>query len=145
MPEEFFAGTTQAGRVLRLFYEHTGYDKFTDEAGESVENPARPVITGTLDGVPVGIETTRVSFAPGRAVTVTTDQGPFTAVAGEDADANAHSDELRKYLEARPPGGWQTAVESRSSDGGEWRFASVHIIIELVGDLAHHMLFDLKP
>jgi hypothetical protein len=29
-------------------------------------------------------------------------------------------------------------------DGG-WRFSSVHIIIELMGDLAHHMLFDLKP
>ena len=28
---------------------------------------------------------------------------------------------------------------------GAWRFTSVHIIIELVGDLAHHMLFDLKP
>jgi ketosteroid isomerase-like protein len=27
---------------------------------------------------------------------------------------------------------------------GEWRFTSVHIIIELMGDLAHHMLFDLK-
>jgi 3-phenylpropionate/cinnamic acid dioxygenase small subunit len=28
---------------------------------------------------------------------------------------------------------------------GGWRFSSVHIIIELMGDLAHHMLFDLKP
>jgi ketosteroid isomerase-like protein len=26
----------------------------------------------------------------------------------------------------------------------EWRFTAVHIIIELMGDLAHHMLFDLK-
>jgi hypothetical protein len=28
---------------------------------------------------------------------------------------------------------------------GRWRFVSVHIIIELMGDLAHHMLFDLAP
>ena len=27
---------------------------------------------------------------------------------------------------------------------GAWRFTSVHIIIELVGDLAHHLLFDLR-
>ena len=27
----------------------------------------------------------------------------------------------------------------------EWRFVSVHIIIDLMGDLAHHMLFDLAP
>ncbi len=28
---------------------------------------------------------------------------------------------------------------------GEWRFTAVHIIIELTGDLGHHMLFDLRP
>ncbi len=28
---------------------------------------------------------------------------------------------------------------------GQWRFASVHIIIDLMGDLGHHMLFDLAP
>lgn len=28
--------------------------------------------------------------------------------------------------------------------GGNWRFSSMHIIIELVGDLGHHMLFDLN-
>jgi len=28
---------------------------------------------------------------------------------------------------------------------GSWRFVSVHIIIDLMGDLAHHMLFDLAP
>ncbi len=27
--------------------------------------------------------------------------------------------------------------------GGNWRFSSMHIVIELVGDLGHHMLFDL--
>ena len=29
--------------------------------------------------------------------------------------------------------------------GGRWRFASMHIIIDLVGDLGHHMLGDLAP
>jgi 3-phenylpropionate/cinnamic acid dioxygenase small subunit len=28
---------------------------------------------------------------------------------------------------------------------GRWRFASVHIIIDLMGELGHHMLFDLAP
>ena len=26
---------------------------------------------------------------------------------------------------------------------GEWRFAAVHMLVDLVGDLGHHMLFDL--
>jgi SnoaL-like domain len=28
---------------------------------------------------------------------------------------------------------------------GEWRFKTMHIIIDLMGDLGHHMLFDLAP
>jgi hypothetical protein len=28
---------------------------------------------------------------------------------------------------------------------GRWRIATMHIIIDLVGDLGHHMLFDLAP
>ena len=28
---------------------------------------------------------------------------------------------------------------------GSWRFTSMHITIDLVGDLGHHMLFDLAP
>jgi ketosteroid isomerase-like protein len=28
---------------------------------------------------------------------------------------------------------------------GRWRVATMHVIVELVGDLAHHMLFDLTP
>jgi hypothetical protein len=27
---------------------------------------------------------------------------------------------------------------------GRWGFSSMHIVIDLVGDLAHHMLFDLE-
>ena len=29
--------------------------------------------------------------------------------------------------------------------GGHWRVATMHIIIDLMGDLGHHMLFDLAP
>jgi ketosteroid isomerase-like protein len=28
---------------------------------------------------------------------------------------------------------------------GAWRFTSMHVIIDLWGELGHHMLFDLKP
>ena len=28
---------------------------------------------------------------------------------------------------------------------GRWEVATMHIIIDLVGDLGHHMLFDLAP
>jgi hypothetical protein len=28
---------------------------------------------------------------------------------------------------------------------GQWEFASMHILIDLVGDLGHHMLIDLAP
>ena len=28
---------------------------------------------------------------------------------------------------------------------GQWRFASVHIVIDLMGELGHHMLFNLAP
>ncbi len=28
---------------------------------------------------------------------------------------------------------------------GRWRVATMHIIIDLMGDLGHHMLFDLAP
>ncbi len=28
---------------------------------------------------------------------------------------------------------------------GQWRITSMHITIDLVGDLGHHMLFDLTP
>ena len=28
---------------------------------------------------------------------------------------------------------------------GRWRVATMHVIIDLVGDLTHHMLFDLTP
>jgi ketosteroid isomerase-like protein len=29
--------------------------------------------------------------------------------------------------------------------GGHWRVATMHIIIDLTGDLGHHMLIDLQP
>jgi hypothetical protein len=124
MPEHFFTGTTEAGRVLRLFHEHTAFRTFTDAAGEVVTNPSETVYTGTLGGAP--IEISRVSFHGARdgqdAVTVATDQGTFTAVAGEDSGPAEHRAERRRYLEARPRGGWYTLVESRRFEGGDWHF-----------------------
>jgi ketosteroid isomerase-like protein len=32
-----------------------------------------------------------------------------------------------------------------ASADGQWRFTAVHIVIDLYGDLGHHMLFDLAP
>jgi hypothetical protein len=34
---------------------------------------------------------------------------------------------------------------SYAYEEGEWHFTAVHIIIDLMGDLGHHMLFDLAP
>ena len=44
----------------------------------------------------------------------------------------------------------QPIIAGRYHDGfafvqGQWRFTSVHIIIDLVGDLGHHMLLDVIP
>jgi ketosteroid isomerase-like protein len=30
------------------------------------------------------------------------------------------------------------------NSGGRWNFSSMHIVIDLVGELGHHMLFDLE-
>ncbi len=32
-----------------------------------------------------------------------------------------------------------------TSVDGRWRVATMHITIDLMGDLGHHMLFDLAP
>ncbi len=51
--ELFFAGTTRAGRELRLYYEHTAYEDFTDETGKLIRNPTETQIT---EDVPGGVE-----------------------------------------------------------------------------------------
>jgi hypothetical protein len=114
-PEEFYEGTTRAGRVLRLFYEHTRYDTFTDETGETFDNPAETSFTGTLDGVPIEVQ--GWSMRGRESVTVVSDQGTFTATTTDYAED--HSETLRRYLEHRPSGGWEVAIVDRRQDGDE--------------------------
>jgi uncharacterized protein len=122
--EHFFTGETQAGRELRLFYEHTAYDTFTDEAGQVVNSPAETVITGTIDGASIEVFALQQTMSKGEgdSVTVRTDQGTFTAVAGDDAEAAAHREALRRYRESRPSGGWIVSVEDSTLEGDQWRF-----------------------
>ncbi len=144
--EHFFTGETQAGRELRLFYEHTAYDTFTDETGQIVNNPAETEITGTLDGASIEVFGVTQSMAKGErdSVTVRTDQGTFTAVAGNDTEASAHRAALRRYMEWRPSRGWETRVESSAFEGDEWRFTvlvtngrvSEHVEIRMSDELA---------
>ncbi len=143
--QHFFTGETQAGRELRLFYEHTAYDTFTDETGEVVNNPAETEITGTLDGASIEVfgVTQSMSKGEGDSVTVRTDQGTFTAVAGDDVEAAAHRAALRRYMEWRPSRGWDTEVEGSAFEGDEWRFTvlvtngrvSEHIEIRMSDEL----------
>lgn len=144
--EQFFTGETQAGRELRLFYEHTAYDTFTDETGQVVNNPAETEITGTLDGASIEVfgVTQSMSKDEGDSVTVRTDQGTFTAVAGDNAEASAHRAALRRYMEWRPSRGWNTEVEGSAFEGDEWRFTvlvtngrvSEHVEIRMSDELA---------
>jgi putative PIN family toxin of toxin-antitoxin system len=144
--QHFFTGETQAGRELRLFYEHTAYDTFTDETGQVFDNPAETEITGTLDGASIEVfgVTQSMSKGEGDSVTVRTDQGTFTAVAGDDVEAPAHRAALRRYMEWRPSRGWDTKVESSAFEGDEWRFTVVvtngrvsdHVEIRMSDELA---------
>jgi putative PIN family toxin of toxin-antitoxin system len=144
--EQFFTGETQAGRELRLFYEHTAYDTFTDETGQVFDNPAETEITGTLDGASIEVfgVTQSMSKDEGDSVTVRTDQGTFTAVAGDNAEASAHRAALRRYMEWRPSRGWNTEVEGSAFEGDEWRFTvlvtngrvSEHVEIRMSDELA---------
>ena len=122
--EHFFTGETQAGRELRLFYEHTAYDTFTDETGQIVNNPAEMVITGTLDGAAIEVFALQQTMSKGQetSVTVRTDQGTFTAIAGDDTEAAAHCEALRRYRESRPSGGWTVSVEDSALEDDQWRF-----------------------
>jgi hypothetical protein len=74
-PEEFFSGTTQAGRTLVLYYEHTMFDTFVDEAGETFDNPSETKITGTLDGAPIDVQA--VEWSGGTATVLSNDLGTF--------------------------------------------------------------------
>jgi hypothetical protein len=118
MVEEFFTGTTLAGRTLVLYYEHTTYDTFTDEAGEVVYNPAETDLTATLDGAPIDVEA--VNWSSDTATVRTADLGTFTATNTDYAED--HSKALRRYLEHRPSEGWQVAILDKRQDGDEWSY-----------------------
>ena len=69
----------------------------------------------------------------------------------DDAGATARSRSYFTVLQAVPgalalqpviAGRYRHTYEQVDS---QWRVATMHIIIDLVGDLGHHMLFDLAP
>jgi hypothetical protein len=136
-PEKFFTGTTQAGRTLVLFYEHTRFDTFTDETGETFENPAETAYRATLDGAPIAVE--GFNMRQGESVTVISDQGTFTAIATDYAED--HSEALRRYLEHRPSEGYEVALVGKGQVGGE---ASYTVSITN-GRLTEHAEFRLSP
>jgi hypothetical protein len=109
-PEEFFTGTTQAGRTLVLFYEHTRFDTFIDDTGETFDNPAETKVTATLDGAPIDVEA--VSWSSDGTATVRSDLGTFTATSTDYAED--HSEALRRYLEHRPSEGYEVAIVDKS-------------------------------
>ena len=117
-PEEFFAGTTQAGRTLVLFYEHTAFDTFEDEAGETVHNPSETKITATLDGAPIDVHA--VNWSGDTATVESEDLGTFTATNTDYAED--HSEALRRYLEHRPSQGYEVAIVDKRQDGDEWSY-----------------------
>lgn len=114
-PEEFFRGTTQAGRTLVLFYEHTAFDTFTDEAGETVDDPSETKITGTLDGTPIEVQA--VNWSGDTATVRSDDVGTFTATRTDYAED--HSEALRRYLEHRPSEGYEVAIVDKVLVGDE--------------------------
>jgi len=116
MAEEFFTGTTLAGRTLVLYYEHTAYHTFTDEAGEVVHNPAETDLTATLDGAPIDVEA--VNWSSDTVTVRAADLGTFTAINTDYSED--HSKTLRRYLEHRPSEGWQVAIVDKRQDGDEW-------------------------
>lgn len=137
VPEQFFEGTTHAGRVLRLFFEHTAYDTFTDDMGQTFDNPTETKCMGTLDGAPITIERYNIRWR--ESVTVVTNQGTFTAIATDYAED--HSEALRRYLERRPSAGWEVAIVDKAQDGDE----SCYTVSITNGRLTDHAEFRLSP
>ena len=122
MPDEFFRGTTQAGRELRLFFEHTAYETFTDHAGETVDDPSETRITATLDGAPITVDA--LSRNSGAATVRSGELGTFTATNTDYAED--HHEALRRYLERCPSDGWEVAlVEKRKDDEGLLYMAAI--------------------
>jgi hypothetical protein len=104
--EEFFRGETRSGRTLLLYYEHTAFDTFVDEAGETFANPSETKTIGTLDGVPIDVQA--VEWSSNGTATVRSDLGTFTATNTDCEDD--HSEALRRYLERRPSDGYEVTI-----------------------------------
>jgi hypothetical protein len=113
--EEFFQGETRSGRTLVLYYEHTAFDTFVDEAGETVTNPSETKITGTLDGAPIEVQA--VEWSSNGTATVRSDLGTFTAT-NTDYEED-HSEALRRYLERRPSDGYEVTIVDKDQVGEE--------------------------
>lgn len=135
--EEFFTGTTQAGRKLVLYYDHTAYDTWTDSVGEQVSNPAETKITGTLDGLPIDVQA--VNWSGDTATVRSDDLGTFTATNTDYVED--HSEALRRYLEHRPLDGYEVAIVDKGQLGDE---ASYTVTITN-GRLTERAEFRLSP
>jgi hypothetical protein len=136
-PEEFFRGTTHAGRALVLFYEHTAFNRFTDETGETFDNPSETKITGTLEGAPIDMQA--VNWSGSTATVRSDDLGTFTATNTDYAED--HSEALRRYLEHRPSEGYEVAIVDKGQAGDE---ASYTVTISN-GRLTERAEFRLSP
>ena len=119
-PEEFFRGTTQAGRTLALFYEHTRFDTFVDETGAPFDNPSETKITGTLDGAPIDVQA--INWSRDTATVRSDHLGTFTATSTDYAED--HSEALRRYLEHRPLEGYEVAIVDKGQVGHEVSYAA---------------------
>lgn len=136
-PEEFFRGTTRAGRTLVLFYEDTAFETYRDETGETFDEPSERKITGTLDGAPIDVEA--VSYREGAATVRSGDLGTFTATNTDYAED--HSEALRRYLERRPSEGYDVTIVSKGKVGDE----TSYIVSISNGHLTEHAEFRLSP
>jgi hypothetical protein len=135
--EEFFTGTTQAGRTLVLYYEHAAFETFTDETGETFDNPSETKITATLDGAPLDVEA--VNCRGSTATVRSEDLGTFTATNTDYAED--HSEALRRYLEHRPSEGYEVAIVGKGQVGDD---ASYTVTITN-GRLTERAEFRLSP
>jgi hypothetical protein len=137
MQEHWFTGMTQAGRELVLFYEHTSFRRIETDDGP-YDDPTETKVTATLDGKP--IEVTHVNFqgggdSGGDAVTVQSELGTFSAVAGD----REHGEALRRYREMRPSGGWAVSLKSSIFEDETWKFVLAVTNDRVAEDVEVHM------
>lgn len=136
-PEEFFRGTTQAGRTLVLSYENIAYTTVTDATGVIVDNPSETKMTATLDGAPIEVEA--VNWSGSTAAVRSAELGTFTATSTDYAED--HTAALRRYLEHRPSGGYDVSIVEKAQLGDQ---ASYMVGISN-GRLTERAEFRLSP